>query len=204
MAPKPLARSKAVDEHFELDLGLRLETDIPVDSLPPATETPEDLARRPHTEWERNWVAGLRNPAPDHVPSLEDTNNLWNYFRPGAVEGLRASLERLARKRRDFVELYGKDDWEYPRGEIYYFEQQMYAWITSGTMVRIVEQFGANRMENLLDDMALLEVLWKDATVRHPGADTLLGSVRLEAAVLLNRLALTMYDLGVPETAIFG
>jgi len=206
--PKPPVRSAVVDAHFDLDYALIGDADIPMETIPRATESPEQREESGEEErnaWNLNWVAGLRNSSPDHVPTMQDTNNLWNHFRPGAMEGLRKTLGRIAQERREHKERYGEDEGFRPRRELAYFEAQLYAWIVSGTFEKAIERFGGDKMETLLDDMALLEVLWKGNRASElPGSAELLAAAKREAATLLNQLALVLYDLGVPVSAIHG
>lgn len=208
LAPKPPARSEVVDAHFELDYSLIREADITSEAVPTTTdipdaeEDPDDVARR---AWELKWVAGLRNPSSDHVPSLQDTNNLWNYFRPDAVTGLRKSLGRIAEERREYMEEHGEDTGFRPDQKLAYFEKDLYAWIASGTLEKAIEKLGGEKMERILDDMALREVLVKEnRKASLPGSRELLAAANLEAATLLNQLAVILYDLGVPYSQIHG
>lgn len=207
VAPRPPARSKVVDAHFDVDYALIADAAVPEETVPSATKSPEQEEDPEYAErnaWDLNWVASLRNPSPDHVPSLQDTNNLWNYFRPGTVEGLRKSLGRMAQERRTHAELYGEDAGFRPRRELIYFEAQIYAWIVSGTFEKAIEQFGGEKMELILDDVALIELLRKDRATELPGTAEMRVAASREAATLLNQLAVVMYDLGVPVSAIHG
>lgn len=206
--PKPPARSDVVDAHFELDYSLINDADITSEAAPTATDTPDeeedpdDAARR---AWELEWVAGLRNPSPDHVPSLQDTNNLWNYFRPDAVTGLRKSLGRIAEERYEYVGKHGEDTGFRPDQELAYFEKDLCTWIVSGTLEKAIEKLGGEKMERILDDIALREILVKENRATPlPGSEELLAAAKLEAATLLNQLAVILYDLGVPYGQIHG
>ncbi|NBS41190.1 hypothetical protein EBS80_00840, partial [bacterium] len=160
--PRLPARNAAVDAHFELDYDLIRDADVAPETVPNATESHEredDSEDAERTAWDLNWIAGFRNPSSDHVPSMQDTNNLWNHFRPETMEGLRRSLGRIAQERREYIQLNGEDAGFHPDQKLAYFEESLYAWIVSGTLEKAIERFGGDRMETLLDDIALREVL---------------------------------------------
>lgn len=207
VAPVPSQRSAVLEEHFRLRDADSSEDprDLVDDAeLPAATESPDALTGRPHDAWEHAWVERLRRPADGQEPKIADTNNFWNYFRPQTVKDLRKLLALRAREKRDWTNDYGEEEFV-PEHRLGTFEARLFAWITSGTLDAAMQRFGTRRMERLLNDIGMLEILWADADVsKLAGAEEFKRSVSRECGALLAELAIVMYDLGVPANAIFG
>lgn len=191
--------SEALRDHFRLPGILESEerSALLTEEPPDAVEAPDDMAARPHSAWEQEWIAGLRSTS-SATPS--DTNNFWQYFRPRMMRGIRETLERNARHQRD-----GDPAFEFQALDPYY-GAQLYRWVESGILKEAALAFGVDNLERLVQNSQMIEA-WEDRKTRGTATEAeraMLETTWRETSDLLRRLAVVFYDLGVPASRIFG